>query len=161
MTRFLAVIFLFAASLITTSRSQERYKNDTWNFCVNRPGGWATVHPVDEYAVAFERDHSISMSFGVIKDAENLDDNFRAAYLTDKPVRVIAREATEFRTRKAIVATLAHENPPSKFMHVMTVSVPSAGTIYEFQLTAPSLTMLNKYLPVFNSEVASFKFDCK
>ena len=141
--------------------SQTRYWNDTWNFCVDYPHGWQVIHPFDEYGIEFRHAESIEMSFGTIKAAETLEDNFRTAYLGDTSVTVVGRRSTTFRGRPAIVATLISDRSPKNAQHVMTVAGDSAGVIYEFRITAPDQATLKKYLPTFRSELTSFKFGCK
>ena len=89
---------------------------------MNYPPGWSVRHTVDQYAVEFHKDPSVSISFGVIKDDESLDNNFRTAYLSDGSVDVIQRESTLFRFRHAILATLATNKPSSSARRVMTVA---------------------------------------
>ena len=156
----LPALFLVCACFAPAIFSQEPYWNKTWNFCVSYPPGWSARHPVDEYAIEFHKDETLSMSFGVVKDNEDLDDNFRTAYLSGS-VDVIRREHTLFNGRHAITATLASKRPSSATRRVMTVAGASNGVIYEFQLSAPDLPTLNRYMPIFESELASFKFDCR
>jgi len=141
--------------------SQTRYWNDTWNFCVDYPRGWQVIHTVDEYGIEFRHGESIEMSFGAIKDAETLEDNFRTAYLTDAAVTVIDRSRITFHGRPAIVATLISDHPRKNAQHVMTVASDSAEVIYEFRITAPDQATLKQYLPTFQSELTSFRFGCK
>jgi len=154
------VTLVIVAQLVSGCIAEERYHNSTWNFCVDYPKGWTPEHPIDEYGIAFHRGDSISMSFGVIKDNENLEDNFRTAYLENGSVSVTERESTTFHGRPAIVATLAHDKPSHAVQHIMTVAA-SEGVIYEFQVSAPDQNTLNQFLPMFRSELASFKFSCK
>ena len=154
------LLLIVIASLAPACVGQNRYWNETWNFCVNHPAGWSAHHPVDEYAIEFTRGASVSMSFGAIKDNESLEDNFRSAYLTGD-ARILGRQDTRFLGRSAIVATVIGDGTPMKVHRIMTVADDKKGVIYEFQLTAPDLKTLERYLPKFNSEQESFKFNCK
>jgi hypothetical protein len=138
----------------------DRYRNETWSFCVDYPKGWQASHPIDEYAIVFRRDRSTSMSFGVIKDDESLEDNFRKAYLDDSSVSVTQKESTRFQGRPAIAATLVRNAGPSVAQRIVTVSAKD-GVIYEFRISAPDSKTLNQLLPIFQSELDSFMFNCK
>ena len=141
--------------------SQSQYWNATWNFCVDYPSGWQTLHPFDENGIEFRQSELIAMSFGAIKDAETLEDNFRTAYLTDASVTVIDRSNITFHGRPAIVATLVSDRPRKNAQRVMTVASDSAEVIYEFRITTPDQATLEKHLPRFQLELTSFKFDCR
>ena len=161
MKRLLILAIVASAGFTSSCLGQETYRNATWNFCVRYPAGWEVSHPVDEYAVIFTQGQSLSMSFGVIRDNESLEDNFRTAYISDSSVSVVQRESVIFRGRQAIVATVTRDTSPQTVQHIMTIASGLKGVIYEFQLTAPDLKSLNQHMPIFKSEVESFRFDCK
>ncbi len=143
-----------------TCLAQKPYWNETWNYCVNYPPGWSVRHAVDQYGMEFTRASSVSMSFGVTKDNETLQDNFRTAYLTDEHMNLVERRDIRFQEHPAIIATLSSDSL-RKVQRVMTVADPAKGVIYEFKLAAPDLPTLKRELPTFNAELASFKFSCK
>jgi hypothetical protein len=76
---------------------------------VNYPEGWNVRHAVDEYGIEFTSGADLFMSFGVMKDSESLEDNFRTAYLTGGDLKVVERQDIRFQGGPAIVATLGSD----------------------------------------------------